>query len=460
MPSPLEPEELGSLMAAIGEAGQAARNLGPEPVPVDLTNPERNIPEPMPALEAAHERLGAQFARAVAGRTRRHFAIYPGRIVRARGDELRDLMAPPAVIAVLDVLHSRAQGLLILERNLAEGLLSAGLGLAAGAEALEPGDDQFTHLERLVLRRILSLIERPVFDAYRDITKLGIKVARIESDPRLAEVIDPRDVALMASFTARGELEGSFKLALPFSVLERARQELVRLPPRDIVPPPPTLLTRMRSAVEHVKVQVDVDLGRRPSTMARVAGLRAGDIVALDADENTPLAVRVNGLTKLWGFPTVSDGSLAVEVTALADKLGDPDGIPLGYGPDGGADQPGADLEKQGTSPALPEASMADTNPDESLAMAAMPTAPLAKLDLDDVQVHITVRLGRTTLTIGEVMQMQTGSVIKLDKAAGESLDVLVNGRLIGKGEAVVVGDRFGVRLTSVLEKDDLAGGQ
>ncbi len=68
-----------------------------------------------------------------------------------------------------------------------------------------------------------------------------------------------------------------------------------------------------------------------------------------------------------------------------------------------------------------------------------------------DVPVEVTVELGRRRVRIGEVLRLGPGSVLELSKSNGEPLDIYVNDRLIARGEAVVVGERYGVRLTEVL---------
>ena len=72
-----------------------------------------------------------------------------------------------------------------------------------------------------------------------------------------------------------------------------------------------------------------------------------------------------------------------------------------------------------------------------------------------DVPVELTVELGRKQTRIGDVLKLGPGSVLELNKANGEPLDIYVNNRLIARGEAVVVGERYGVRLTEVLVTDE-----
>ena len=75
-----------------------------------------------------------------------------------------------------------------------------------------------------------------------------------------------------------------------------------------------------------------------------------------------------------------------------------------------------------------------------------------AELDMIlDIPVQITVELGRTKLSIRNLLQLAHGSVVELDGLAGEPMDVLVNGTLIAQGEVVVVNEKFGIRLTDII---------
>ncbi|HEY1182501.1 MAG TPA: flagellar motor switch protein FliN [Rhodocyclaceae bacterium] len=68
-----------------------------------------------------------------------------------------------------------------------------------------------------------------------------------------------------------------------------------------------------------------------------------------------------------------------------------------------------------------------------------------------DIPVALTVELGRTKISIRNLLQLAHGSVVELDGLAGEPMDVLVNGTLIAQGEVVVVNDKFGIRLTDII---------
>ena len=76
---------------------------------------------------------------------------------------------------------------------------------------------------------------------------------------------------------------------------------------------------------------------------------------------------------------------------------------------------------------------------------------------LENVGVKLTVEVGRAELTIRDLLRLNEGSVIELDRLAGDPLDVLVNGTLIAKGEVVMVGERFGIRFGQIIDPEKRA---
>ena len=83
---------------------------------------------------------------------------------------------------------------------------------------------------------------------------------------------------------------------------------------------------------------------------------------------------------------------------------------------------------------------------------------PADELKLDvilDVAVTLSLEIGRTQINIRNLLQLNQGSIVELDRFAGEPLDVLVNGTLIAHGEVVVINDKFGIRLTDVISQSE-----
>lgn len=93
-----------------------------------------------------------------------------------------------------------------------------------------------------------------------------------------------------------------------------------------------------------------------------------------------------------------------------------------------------------------------DNDPSSSDARPPEVTDPLQDINLImDIPVQLTVELGRTRMTIKELLRLTQGSIVPLDGLAGEPLDILINNYLIAQGEVVVVNDKYGVRITDII---------
>lgn len=148
---------------------------------------------------------------------------------------------------------------------------------------------------------------------------------------------------------------------------------------------------------------------------------------------------------------------LAIDPEELAQLIGadDEEEAPAPPAEPGAASpEPNAGLE-----PSPASASTASSDPGITARPAQFaPLQPVGSVssntNLDmllGVTLRLTVELGRTRMSVEEVLKLGPGSVVELDKLAGEPVDVLINDRLIARGEVVVVDDRFGVRITDVL---------
>lgn len=72
-----------------------------------------------------------------------------------------------------------------------------------------------------------------------------------------------------------------------------------------------------------------------------------------------------------------------------------------------------------------------------------------------DIPLQVTVELGRTKLLVKDILQLNQGAVVELTKLAGEPLDIFVNSKLVARGEAVVVNEKFGVRLVDIVSHNE-----
>ncbi len=101
-----------------------------------------------------------------------------------------------------------------------------------------------------------------------------------------------------------------------------------------------------------------------------------------------------------------------------------------------------------------------DQNQEQELAFEELSEnkSSITTRDLDfllDIPLLVSVELGRTKMLINDLLQLGQGSVVELDKLAGEPMEIYVNSRLIARGEVVVVNEKFGVRLTDIISPSE-----
>ncbi|MEK6709946.1 MAG: flagellar motor switch protein FliN [Nitrospinota bacterium] len=115
-------------------------------------------------------------------------------------------------------------------------------------------------------------------------------------------------------------------------------------------------------------------------------------------------------------------------------------------------EDPGAMLAAVGTEEG--EAAGGWAGGEDASAAGGLATGAEGPINIDlimDLPLQLVVELGRTKMLINDLLQIGQGSVIELNKQVGEPLDILVNGKLVARGEVVVVRDKFGIRITDVI---------
>lgn len=102
------------------------------------------------------------------------------------------------------------------------------------------------------------------------------------------------------------------------------------------------------------------------------------------------------------------------------------------------------------------EAAETEVAGEKSDKMAGIPDTSHRNLTLImDIPLRVAVELGRTKMVVNDLLNLGQGSVIELNKLAGEPMEVLVNDKLVARGEAVVVNEKFGVRLTDIISPSE-----
>jgi len=147
------------------------------------------------------------------------------------------------------------------------------------------------------------------------------------------------------------------------------------------------------------------------------------------------------------GTSLTADGDLDQTDDSAAESRGFPGETPESQDPSALDDPPGTDGPTAAADPPCLSRPQADSG--DLLEVAQQPRVPGLTAMLD-VPLEVSVEVGRVSLPLGDVLGLQPGSVVELERVPGEPLDLLVNGRPVAKGEIVVINDTFGFRVTDV----------
>ena len=113
--------------------------------------------------------------------------------------------------------------------------------------------------------------------------------------------------------------------------------------------------------------------------------------------------------------------------------------------------------QEETTAPEASAENQANKSETESSKTSDKNTAAVSNLRLlENIEVKLTVEVGNTEIKIKDLLRLNEGSVVELDRLAGDALDILANGTKIAKGEVVMVGEKFGIRFTEVATPEEL----
>lgn len=324
MTAALNPEELNALMSAIQDSRVPA-TAAPDAVPVapyDLISQDRIIRGQMPTLDAINERVASMLAYGLSGRTRLSIRVNTAPASLMKFADFNVLLAPPATLCIFSLGPGHGMAVGVLEPGLSDALLAVALGdrKARRDEIVSEARRDLTTVERLVLRRLLSILTDAMAVAWVEVLPFKPELLRFESDPRLAIIAASNDVAVLSSFELTGGISGRLQLAIPYAAVETAKK-LLTSSPRMSYGGDVRFSAELARELELVEVELSAVLGTTSLFLERLLSLEIDDVISLSSNENEPLTVLVQGRPKFAGSPQVVGGNLCI---VLEHGLNDP----------------------------------------------------------------------------------------------------------------------------------------
>jgi len=326
----LNTDEVNALMDVIkeGSGAQAADPTNPpsskrgDATPYDLTNRDRIIRGQMPTHDAINEQIASMLGSGLSGRTRMSLKVTTGPATLLKFIDFNALLAPPTLVGVMSLGQGHGMALAALDPGLCDALLAAALGDRKARIDDQPPEArrEMTSVERLVLKRLLTLLTDAMARAWAPVLAIRPELLRFESDPRLAVIAPPTEAAILSTYEVSGGVSGRIQLAMPFSTVEPVKKLLLSAP-RVNNQSDSRFTRRLIEELEQIPVEVSANLGKAQLSVRKVLALEVGDVVTLDTDEGVAVPVYVEGRAKMLGQPRIAGGSHAIVIEKALDPL-------------------------------------------------------------------------------------------------------------------------------------------
>lgn len=414
--------------AAARDAADAASN---DMQVYDFSRPSLISKERKRALDAMYGVLAKSVEVWLTGRVRGQIELTLTGINQLSFGEFVTSLPTPCSSFICDIRGSAVQAVIDFGQEFAFFLVERLLG-ANGAPVVQ--DRVLTPLERMIVKIAAEKVSEQLDEIWHDHVPLGLQMTRFESVPDMIQAASRQDPVLVGTLQVRTNgMEGTLTLCLPFSAVEKffsgsgqqERRTQTRAQGAELELERGAVQGHLRSA----RVRVAVRTPACALSMADVGRLRVGATLLTGLSAEPESTIYVEDRPRFVAAPGRAGRQLAARITDIHD----------------------AAL----VSAVLPHAKVTDgmENGTNATAAATMPAA--ADHDgfghLLGLSLPVTIELGRTRMTVQDVLELGRGSVVQLDRLVGEPVDILVGERRFAEGEVVVLGEQFGVRITRII---------
>jgi flagellar motor switch protein FliM len=315
----LSPHEMDALLNAMKE-GQLDRPVAESPPRVvtayDLTSQDRVIRGQLPTLDSINDQVASQVAVGLSGRLRLPVSVTSQPAQLMKFSDVNALLRAPATFVMVGLSPMQGTGVMLVPEELLRALLAGALGDKNAKVPQTPPETRqdLTTVERSVFARIMTVVFDALARAWTPVLVWRPEPQRVESDPRLAMVAQPGDVAIVSRFAmSLGENNpaATLLLAIPYASVETVKKQL-SASPRNNTTNQVQFGHTLRNRLEDIPVECCGVFGHARMTLSEFLALGKGDVVTLDTGESRALPLLVQGVQKVMGKPDVIAGGMAL----------------------------------------------------------------------------------------------------------------------------------------------------
>jgi flagellar motor switch protein FliM len=319
--------EVDALLRGVGDGDiETETDEAPEEVsgivPYDLTSQEKIIRGRLPTLDIINQMFSRLFRNTFSTLMRKSVDVSTVSTDTIKfGDFLRSLPVPSS-LHIFRMEPLRGHGLIVVESKLVFAVVDTFFGGSGVKEAKITGRD-FSAIEiRMTKSVVLSALE-DLEKAWRPVHTVTTNFVRSEVNPQFAAIVPPTDIVLVILFEIEMEnISGTLTICLPYAAIEPVIPKLKAQFQSEEMEVDQVWVRRLRTELLTTEVEIITELGTAVITPQDLMGFKVGDTLMLGNDVTDPLTLKVEQNPKFKGFPGVSRGNKAIQITEVIEREG------------------------------------------------------------------------------------------------------------------------------------------
>ena len=318
--------EVDALLRGVGDGEiETEKDEAPEEVSgvvtYDLTSQEKIIRGRLPSLDIINQMFCRLFKNTFSTLMRKSVNVSTVSTDTIKfGDFLRSLPVPSSM-HIFRMEPLRGHGLVIVESKVVYAVVDTFFG-GSGAEA-KITDRDFSAIEIRMTKTVILSVLQDLEEAWRPVHTVTTSFVRSEGNPQFAAIVPPTDIVLVIMFEIEMEnISGTLTICLPYEAIEPVIPKLKAQFQSEKLEVDQVWVRRLRGELLSTEIEIITELGTTEITPEDLMGFKVGDTLILGNDVTDPLILKVEGNPKFKGFPGVSRGNKAIQITEVIEREG------------------------------------------------------------------------------------------------------------------------------------------
>ena len=319
--------EVDALLRGVGDGDiETETDEAPEEVsgivPYDLTSQEKTIRGRLPTLDIINQLFSRLFKNTFSTLMRKSVNVSTISTDTIKfGDFLRSLPVPSSM-HIFRMEPLRGHGLIVVESKLVFAVVDTFFG-GSGAKEARITDRDFSEIEIRMTKTVILSVLQDLEKAWRPVHTVTTNFVRSEVNPQFAAIVPPTDIVLVILFEIEMEnISGTLTICLPYAAIEPVIPKLKAQFQSEELEVDQVWVRRLRAELLSTDIEIIAELGGTQITPEELMHFKVGDTLILGNDVTDPLILKVEGNPKFKGFPGVSRGNKAIQITEVIEREG------------------------------------------------------------------------------------------------------------------------------------------